>query len=187
MIKSDSKILGVIAERRSEVSFLPLILDDEVIETLIDAARWAPSAFNEQPWRFYLGNRKNPDSFQKILSTLAPGNQEWAKNASLLILTVTNKILSRNGKENYHAMHDLGMASFSLAMQAQAMGLVTHFMGGFDHVIARENLRISNDFLLGSVIAVGKKGSNENLPDSLHQRISSPRKRLSISDIIVEL
>jgi len=185
MNKSSNKILSILSDRRSEVSFIPEVISDDTIELLFEAATWAPSAFNEQPWRYYLGDRKFPESFNKIYSLLAPGNQEWAKNASILILTAAHKNLSKNGNENKNALHDLGMASFSLAMQAQSIGLVSHFMGGYDLVKAREKLSIPDTFHLGIVIAIGYKGTNENLSPMLLKRATSPRVRKSLSDILI--
>lgn len=186
-MKTENLILPLIAERRSELSFQPVILPDEILMNLFEASRWSPSAFNEQPWNYFLGNRKNPESFSKVLSLLAPPNQEWAKNASALVISSANGNNSKNGSKNYYALHDLGMATFSLVGQAQAMGLVTHLMGGFDHQKARELLNIPDEQIIGAAIAIGYKGENTNLPPVLYERMTSPRVRKGITDFVINV
>jgi nitroreductase len=182
-----SRILEPIANRRSVLAFNSQIISDESINLIFEAARWAPSSYNEQPWRFYYASRSNPEAFNKILSSLAPGNAEWAKDSSLLIITVAKKHLTINGKENTYSMHDTGMATANLLIQAQALGLVSHVMGGFNKSVANELLNLSDEFIPLTVVAIGQQGDIAELSDSNRTRENAPRQRKQKEEIAIEL
>lgn len=152
---------------------------------LFEAARWAPSAYNEQPWRYLVG-RCGTSTHQKIVSSLIPFNQLWAPRAPVLILGVAKTRFSHDGSENIYALYDLGAATALFTVQAAALGLATHQMGGFDHDAARRALEIPDDFLIGTIIALGYQGKPSTLA---HERIIAqevaPRTRKPLSEIVL--
>jgi nitroreductase len=173
----EKPILEVIEKRRSLRSYAPEPLSAEQIETLFEAARWAPSAVNEQPWTYLFATRDQTDLWGKIFDSLSEGNKVWAADAPLLVVSMARNSFSRNGLPNPTASYDLGGANAFLSLQATAMGLNLHQMGGYDHGTLRRNLNIPDNFELGVVMAVGFPGSPENLPDNLRIREQAPRSR----------
>src|SRR5262245_27002228 len=110
--------------------------------SLLEAARWAPSSYNEQPWAFTVARREDAASFQRLLGCLVPGNQVWARNAAVLIITAAKLNFEKSGKVNRCAMHDVGAAAAWLTIQAESMGLRVHQMAGIDPEACRANLGI---------------------------------------------
>ena len=176
-----------IKDRRSELAFAPKELSTEVILELFDAARWAASSYNEQPWRFYYAKREAPEAFVSVLNLLAEGNRVWAKDASALIVSAAIKELHRTGKQNFYAMHDVGMATANLMIRAAELGLVTHPMGGFDHELMHETLMMDDTEYPVSVIAVGYKGNAAALPPELQKRLNAPRVRSSVESFTFDV
>ena len=154
--------------------------DKEVTTTdlkkLFEAARWAASSSNEQPWRFLVG-RRGDETYQKIFNALVEGNQSWAKSAPVLVLSVAKKTFTSNSKPNAYGMHDTGAASATLALQATSDGLHTHSMAGFDREQARASFAIPSDYEIGAVTAIGYFGDSASLPEHLHKMEVSPRQR----------
>ena len=146
------------------------------LKRLFEAARWAASSSNEQPWRFLVG-RRGDETYQKIFNALVEGNQSWAKSAPVLVLSVAKKTFTSNGKPNAYGMHDTGAASATLALQATADGLHTHSMAGFDREQARASFAIPSDYEIGAVTAIGYFGDPTSLPEHLHKMEVSPRQR----------
>ncbi|MBL8744944.1 MAG: nitroreductase family protein [Phycisphaerae bacterium] len=136
--------------------------------TLLEAARWAPSSYNEQPWRFCYGKRGTPN-FDLFMSFLMEANQVWCKGAAVLLVLMSKKTFSRNGKPNSVHTFDAGAAWENLALQASAMGLVAHGMAGFDPSKACSALGVPDDFELHAMIAVGKPGRIDDLPSELRE------------------
>ena len=151
----DHPVHSLIERRWSPRAFADKPVDPAHLESLLEAARWAPSSFNEQPWRFIVATREDPGNFQRLLDCLSPGNQEWAGKAAVLMLSVASLSFARNGKPNRHALHDVGLASALLALQATNMGLAVHFMAGFDGDKARESFAIPDGFEPAAAIAIG--------------------------------
>lgn len=158
------------------------ITKDELM-TLFDAAHWAPSLFNEQPWRFIYGMRGTP-AFDKLFSFLMEGNQIWCKNAAALILVISKNKTSRGDEDATHSF-DTGAAWENLALQATTMGLVSHGMAGLDYVKAKEGFLISDDYKVEMMIAIGKTGKIEDLPENLRER-EKPSDRKPLEEIIFE-
>ncbi|MEY1637908.1 nitroreductase family protein [Tenuifilum osseticum] len=179
-----NEILQSIQQRRSAMAFSPEPIPNEHLIQLFRAAILAPSAYNEQPWLFFVANRGNTSAFESVLNTLAPANQEWAKSAGALVVTAARKNYTRTGESNYYALHDLGMATAMFLVQAQSMGYVTHMMGGFDHISIRSAIKLDDGYQIGAVIALGKPGSIENLNPQNKQRELSPRIRLELEKIL---
>jgi nitroreductase len=180
-------LLNSIANRRSQLAYSPENIEESDLNLLFEAARWAPSSYNEQPWRFYFVTRTNIDKFNKMLSLLAPANSEWASNSSLLIFTTAKTHLSLNGNLNSFALHDTGLATANILLQAESMGLVTHIMGGFNSQETSKILGLDNEYVPVSVIAVGYKGNDSLLSESNKKRANSKRTRKGLSEIAFRL
>lgn len=172
---SEAPIIETIKNRWSPVMFDPTPLEATQIASLFEAARWAASSFNEQPWRYvYAGN--GDQNREKLESLLVEGNA-YAKNASLLMLSFAKKTFARNGKPNRHYLHDTGAASALMTLQATSMGLISHQMAGFSVDTANAVLGVPDDFEPGSMIAIGYPGDPSNFPDDMQKRDASPRSR----------
>jgi nitroreductase len=176
-----------IIDRKSTLAFSSVELQHDQIESLFEAARWAPSSYNEQPWKFFFASRTNTDNFKRLLSFLMPGNIEWAQNSSIIIISTARMYLSLNGKENIYAMHDTGMATANLLIQAQSMGLATHVMGGFDRDGAKKYLSLTEEWIAVSAIAVGYPGDKNLLSEANLKRANAPRVRKLMEDIVQEI
>ncbi|BAN36135.1 nitroreductase [Sulfuricella denitrificans skB26] len=139
----------------------------EQIVALLEAARWSPSCFGDEPWRFIVWD-KNSDAaaWQKAFDCLGEWNQNWVKNAPVLMLTTANSLFSKNGKPNRWGQYDTGAAAENLCLQAVASGLMAHQMGGFDVEKTRSAFNIPNEFALMAMIAVGYQGEPEVLNDN---------------------
>lgn len=181
--QTEHEILDVIARRWSSRAVDPeRTLNESTLMTLLDAARWAPSSFNEQPWRYLVFDHADPESLGKARACLTEGNA-WAKAAPTLLLSVAKESFTKNGKPNRHHLHDTGAASISMALQAASMGLLFHQMAGFDRAKARESFGIPAGFTPVVMIAVGYPLSDDRLDPDLRERYSAPRNRLPIANI----
>jgi nitroreductase len=179
-------ILDVIARRRSLRAFDPgKDISDEALLALFGAARWAPSAYNEQPWRFVYA-RKGSEAYDKLFSALSPSNQVWVSYAPVLVLVAAKLVNSHNGQSNRHALHDTGLAMGMLSVQATELGINLHQMGGFDHVKAETLFNIPPEFEAVTITAAGYPGNISQLPEALQQREQAPRNRKALSEIAGE-
>jgi nitroreductase len=160
----------------------PRVFDSRLVEpvkiaSLFEAARWAASSFNEQPWRFIVATRAHPDAYERVLGCLMDVNQSWAKSAPVLVITVAKQFFDHNNKPNRCALHDLGQSVANLAIQATDLGLVIHQMGGVHLDKAREKLGIPTGFDPVTAIAIGYPGDPSSLPSDLRERELAPRER----------
>jgi nitroreductase len=153
------------------------MVEPEKLRSVLEAARWAASSYNEQPWSFIVATSDNKAEFDRLLSCLAEGNQEWARNAPILMLSVAKLNFERNGVENRHAFHDVGAASAELAIQATANGLFIHQMAGFDVPLAQQTYSIPDGYEPVAAIALGYLGDPTTLSERLQQRENAPRTR----------
>ena len=154
-------------------------MSEAELMSLFEAAKWAPSSFNNQPWRF-LYTRRNSENWGLFFNLLAEFNQAWAKNASALMVIISRKTFDHNGKPSRTHSFDTGAAWQNLALQGALKGLVVHGMQGFDYDKAREVLNVSDDYEVEAMAAVGMPGKVEELPEKLREReFPSTRKRLS--------
>ena len=169
-------IHDLVRARWSPRSFSDLPVTTDELSSLFEAARWAPSCFNEQPWSFLVG-RKGSSAFDRLKSCLVEANRSWAGEAGALVLAVTSRQFRRNGKPNRHAEHDLGLALGQFGLQATALGLVTHQMAGFDIEGARESLKLPDGQEPFTMVAVGWPGEVSSLPEALAARERAPRER----------
>jgi len=145
----------LLAARWSPRGFADRPIDPPTLRSLFEAARWSASCFNEQPWRFVVADRRNPEQFNRILATLMPKNQEWARTAWVLAISAGKKTFSHDGSPDRFGLHDAGAALANLMIQATAVGLHVHAMGGFDAAKARTEFGIPEDFEVGAAIAIG--------------------------------
>jgi nitroreductase len=150
---------------------------------LFEAARWAASSSNEQPWRFLVG-RRGDETYQKIFNALVEFNQSWARSAPVLVLSVAKKTFTQKGSPNRHGLHDTGAAMANLALQATHDGLHTHSMAGFDNELMRASFAIPSDYELGAVTAIGYFGDPSSLPEHLHKQEVSPRQRKPLEEFV---
>ena len=157
---------------------------DHEIEALFDAARWAPSCFNEQPWRFLFARRDTPH-WNTFFALMVEGNQRWARNAAVLIVTVSRRSFERNDSPSRTHSFDSGAAWQCLALQGSALGLVVHGMAGFDYEAARERLEIPDNYQVEAMIAVGRPGRIEDLDESLRER-ERPSDRRPVREFAFE-
>src|SRR5690349_22455684 len=158
-------------------------IGDEALSALLEAARWAPSAGNSQPWRFLVTRRGEP-AHDRLYAALAPGNQAWAGAASALIL-VAARTTGDDGRPQPWAMYDTGQAVAALVTQAQADGLSVHQMGGFDTGAVRAELGLGENLTPVVVLAVGRHDSEAGLPEPLAAREAAPRTRHPLGDLLL--
>jgi nitroreductase len=178
-------LLTVIRHRWSPRSFHDRDASPADLKTVFDAASWAASSYNEQPWRFFVG-RRNSETYQKILSTLMELNQQWARTAPVLIMGVAKTKFSHNGAPNRVALYDLGAAAATLCYQATALGLHTHQMAGFNVDAARKVFNVPEDYIFGAVIALGYQGEPAALTsEQMRAQETSPRQRKPLSEIVL--
>jgi nitroreductase len=178
-------VLPAVLSRWSPRSFAGRDVSPADLKKIFEAARWAASSNNEQPWRFLVGTR-NSATHKKIFSTLVGFNQSWAGAAPVLILGVASSKFSHNGSTNAYALYDLGAASAALCLQAASLGLSTHSMAGFDHDAARNTFAIPEDYLLGAVIALGYQGEPSALAhEKLIAQEIAPRTRKPLSEFVL--
>lgn len=174
----------LIEKRWSPRAFSPQPVEDGKIRELFEAARWAASCFNEQPWRFIYVARGEEKLFGKLFDCLVDKNKLWVKTAPLLILTVARREFTHNGKPNRHAWHDVGLAMGNLTLQAMSLGLYVHQMAGFSVEKARENLNVPEGFDPVAMVAIGYPGDPEQLPEELRKYEGAPRSRKPIEEIV---
>lgn len=177
-------IHDLVAERWSPLSFADRAVEPEKLLALLEAARWAPSSFNEQPWVYFVATKAEPDEYDKLFQCLMSGNQPWAQAAPILMLSVAHLKFNRNEKPNRHAYHDVGLASATLSLQATALGLVVHQMAGFDQERTRAALAIPADWDPVAMMALGYPGEPSALPEALQEREVAPRTRKELADFI---
>lgn len=174
----------LIAERWSPRSFDPTHeLDNEQVIALMEAARWAPSSMNLQPWRFAIAYRGTPQ-FDAFVSVLSPGNNVWAPNASAIILAAA-VTKTAEGKDNHYARYDVGQAVSLLTVQAHAMGLHVHQMGGFDRTAILDTVTLDESVVPLVLLAVGKLGTPEQLDAAFAERENGVRSRHPLSEMVL--
>ena len=181
--KYNYEIMDLIQSRWSPRAFSEEKLSREEIMPLIEAARFAPSCFNEQPWRFIIAI--DDENLDKMRNVLMPGNQVWANKAPVLLLIAAKKTFTYNNKENFWHMFDTGTAWGFLSLEAQRRGLITHAMGGFDMDQARLSFNIPEDYEIITIVAVGKYGNKENLDPKLQTR-EHPDGRMETEKLILK-
>ena len=173
----------LIKRRWSPRAFIDKNIETEKIFSLFEAARWAPSAFNEQPWRFIVATKADPEAYAKMLSCLVEQNQEWAKKAPMLFILVVKKLFEYNGKPNRWAMHDGGLALENILLEAVNLGLAAHPMAGFSVDDVKKIYSVPDDYEPLVAVAVGYAGSPDLLEGELKERELEDRDRKPVSDL----
>jgi nitroreductase len=178
-------VLPVILHRWSPRSFSDRPVSAEDLRSLFEATRWAPSSSNEQPWRYLVGTRGS-DTYNKIFESFGEWNRAWAGSAPVLLLGTARKTFTKNGAANAYALHDLGAADVTICYQATSIGLHTHQMAGFDRDVARKLLAIPEDYLIGSVMAIGYQGDPSALTMNYQrEQEMMPRSRKELGEFVL--
>src|SRR5215471_14746050 len=179
------RIAPLLVDRWSPRSMTGEPLADEELFPLFEAARWAPSSFNCQLWRFIIARRQNREEFEKFFSLLTPGNQVWSKNAAALVVVASRTRFEYNDQPSKTHSFDAGAACENLALEATRRELVSHAMEGFDHERAKTELSIPDDFDVNAMIAIGRRAPAENLPDK-YRAMERPSLRRPLHEIVFE-
>ena len=180
-------ILEPIQARWSPRAFAPTPVEAEKLGSVFEAARWAASAFNEQPWRFIVATKDQPDEYARALGCLVEANQDWAQHAPVLVLTAACTCFKMNNEANRVAVHDLGLAVSQLVLQATALGLATHQMAGIELEKTRETYNIPENFEPQTALAIGYPGDPAALPEGwTRDAETSPRERLPLDAIVFQ-
>jgi nitroreductase len=174
----------LIRNRWSPRAFAKRMVERDVLRSLFEAARWAPSCFNEQPWRYLLATQDDPEEFSRMLSCLVPRNQAWAAGAPVLGISFAKKTFSRNGKPNRTAQHDVGLASESLTLEAMARSVYVHQMAGIDLEKIRATYDVPPDFDPVAALAIGYLGEAHQLPEDFRDAEREPRKRNELGEFV---
>jgi len=181
-------VLPVVLNRWSSRSFTDRPVTREDLGKVFEAARWAASCQNEQPWRFLLGIREIAPFdtiYTKLLDALLGFNQEWAGAAPVLVLGVVDSRFAHNGKENPYALYDLGGGMAHFTLQAASLGLTSRQLAGFNHDLLRDSLQIPPDYVLGVVTALGYQGHPAALEnEKLEAREVAPRERKALKELV---
>jgi Nitroreductase len=181
---ADYPIEEVIRRRWSPRAFSDRMVEPEKLRSLFEAARWAPSSFNEQPWSFVVTTRNNPDEYAQMLSCLVEKNQQWAQLAPVLMVSVAKLNFEKSGKPNRHAFHDVGLAMGTMLVQATALGLFVHQMAGFSVDKVREAFGVPDGFEPVAAVAIGYEADPEVLPEAFREQEVGPRRRKPISEFV---
>lgn len=180
----DHPIHELLARRWSPYAFADRAVSEEDLRSLFEAARWAASSYNEQPWSYIVAAKSSPEAFDRLLSCLVEGNRAWAKAAPVLALGCTSLRFARNDKPNAAAVHDLGLASASLTLEATARGLYVHQMIGILPDRARELYRIPEGVQPLTGLAIGYAADPGTLPEKYRGRDLAPRTRKPLAEFI---
>ncbi|KAB1063453.1 nitroreductase family protein [Salibacter halophilus] len=171
-----------IKNRRSIRAFSDKNITDDQLNELLDAARWAASCFNEQPWKFAIAS-KGSDHYDGLFEALAEGNKKWVKTSPVLGVSLAKKTFDHNDKPNKHAWHDVGMAMANMAIQATSMDLYIHQMAGFSPEKIAAYLNLDENYDPVAMFTIGYKGEVDQLPDDLAKQETADRKRKTIDEI----
>jgi nitroreductase len=182
---TEHPIHELISHRWSPRAFADKSLAPETLRSLFEAARWAPSSSNEQPWAYLVATKHDTDNFAKALSTLVEFNQNWAKKAAVLVMAVAELAFAKNNSPNRNAHYDVGAATALLSIEATALGLVVHQMAGFDPEKARAAFAIPAGWDPIAAIAIGYPGDPETLPQRYRDRELAPRTRKPLKEFVM--
>jgi nitroreductase len=182
---TDLPINDLIRNRWSPRAFSDQLVEPAVLASLFEAARWAPSSSNEQPWAYLVATKNDAENFTKTLGVLVEFNAGWARHAPVLVLAVSELKFHANGSPNRNAFYDTGAATALLSVEATARGLSVHQMAGFDPVRAKQVFEIPADWEPIAAIAIGYPGDHQSLPEKLRNREVAPRTRKPLSEFVM--
>lgn len=182
---ADHPILDLLRQRWSPRAFdANRPVERTKLLSLLEAFRWAPSSFNEQPWHLLLATREEGEAYERLLSCLVPGNQAWAKNAPVLLIACYAKRFTRNDKPNRHGQHDVGLALGQMSVQVEAEGLAMHMMAGFDVAKTIEVCHIPETHEPITAAAIGYAAEPDTLDEPLREKEVAPRRRKPLADFV---
>lgn len=181
--KTETHIHPLISKRWSARAFSEQAITDDALKQIFEAASWAPSSMNEQPWKFYYTHRNDP-SFEKFYDCLMPGNKLWADKAQVLILSLAERDFSNNPNPNRHAWHDVGAANMLLLLQAAELDIYGHQLGGFDREKTIQVFQLPEHLEPVCFIALGYLGDLNQLQEPFKTREQAPRSRKPVSDFV---
>lgn len=176
-------VLDVIRSRWSPAVYSSKPVEPDKLLSILEAARWAPSSYNAQPWNFLVARKENAEEFARMLSCLAPGNTAWAQHAPVLMISVA-KLKFDDGKTNRHAFHDTGIATGFLMLQSAALGVLAHGMAGFDPAKARELYGIPESHEAVAALGIGYAGDEAAAPEELKKRNKHPKPRRPLPEFV---
>lgn len=179
-------IHSLLQKRWSPRSFSDQSIDKELLCQLFEAARWAPSSYNEQPWRFIIARKEDEEDFAKLSKVVNNFNQTWATDAPVLVLALAKQSFDANGRPNRHAGHDLGQAIAHLTFEATRHKLFVHQMAGILPDKARKLYDISDTYKPLTMFTIGYKGDPADLPSKLEEKDKATRSRKPLDDIVFE-
>jgi nitroreductase len=182
MRNTEYKINSIFTDRWSPRAMSGEELADEEFLPLFEAARWAPSSYNNQPWRFVIAKRNTPE-WEILFSLMGEFNQSWTKNAAVLVVVISSTNFEHNGKPSRTHSFDTGSAWENLALEGAFQGLVVHGMEGFDYDKAKTDLSIPEGYSVEAMVAIGKPGKKEDLPEMLQDK-ETPSDRKPLKDLI---
>jgi len=175
----ETGIMDVIRKRWSPAIYSPQSVEPEKLLSVLEAARWAPSSFNAQPWSFLVARKEEPEEFARMLSCLVPGNVAWAQHVPVLMISVARLHFEHNSAPNRYAFHDTGIATGFLMLQAASLGILAHGMAGFDAAKARELYAIPAPHEAVAAIGLGYPGDEQGASEELRKRNQRrPRRKL---------
>ena len=184
--QTDHPIQEILKRRWSPRAFADRMVESEKLRSLFEAARWAPSSFNEQPWFFIVATRQKPEEHARLLSCLVEKNQQWARLAPVLMVSVAKLKFEKTGKPNRHAFHDVGLAMGSMLVEATALGLCVHQMAGLFPEKVREIYGVPEGFEPVAAIALGYAAEVDVLPDTFREQELGPRTRKPIGSFVFQ-
>jgi nitroreductase len=175
---------NLIRRRWSPRAFADRAVEPEKLRSLFEAARWAPSSYNAQPWSYLVATKDDPAGYQKMLECLVEGNQKWASSAPVLMVTVAAHAFEHNGKPNPHAFYDVGAATAMLTIEATALDLYVHQMAGFHAEKVREAYQVPRTAEPLAALALGYLGDPNTLPEDMRRRELTPGERKPIEKFV---
>ena len=184
--QTDHPIQEILKRRWSPRAFADRMVESEKLRSLFEAARWAPSSFNEQPWFFIVATKEKPEEHARLLSCLVEKNQQWARLAPVLMVSVAKLKFAKTGKPNRHAFHDVGLAMGNMLVEATALGLCVHQMAGLFPEKVREIYGVPEEFEPVAAIALGYAAEVEVLPDTFREQELGPRARKPIGSFVFQ-
>jgi nitroreductase len=176
----------ILRRRWSPRAFSDRLVEPEKLQSLFEAARWAASSFNEQPWNFIVATNANPAEHARLLSCLVEGNQRWARAAPVLMVSVAKLNFDKTGKPNRHAFHDVGLAVQNMIVEATALGLCVHQMAGFSREKVRETYGVPEGFEPVAAIAIGYGLAADELPEAFREFDLGARSRKPVDSFVFE-
>ncbi len=176
----------ILRRRWSPRSFSERLVEPEKLQSLFEAARWAASSFNEQPWNFIVATKQKPEEHARLLSCLVEGNQRWARAAPVLMVSVAKLNFDKTGKPNRHAFHDVGLAMGNMLVQATALGLFVHQMAGFSPTKVREIYGVPDGFDPVAAIAIGYGVAKDELPEAFREFDFGARSRKPVRSFVFQ-